>query len=378
MSPAEPMNPARPIKILSHSATAGAVSSCDPFNTASVGVIRLWRPLWSRKSGMYALVAKYTADAIPITAPMRTTWPSRHDGHQRAVVGIVTADRRRGAAITSPTALAATIADHDASAHLQSPPKAGSTPNGVVKTVGMVSPNRIPLLNTAVASVMRAGNHSRTREGNAGWLTATPMPIRKVDANSTGVLGPKPRSAPNTATRPSPMATARRTPSLVISRAPGTAARAKRTTGSDTSAPTAFSSRFRSRWMFGIRGGTASRVSRRSTPASHSRRSRTHSALVSLIGPPRTVHTGPDVRPAHRRGHRAKRRDPREHSVPHRRQRCNAGQGRGRDRVRGRLDRPAQARRQLWRARSRHPAADRPPDQVRCAAGSLLRLKRLR
>src|SRR5260370_35070634 len=44
---------------------------------------------------------------------------------------------------------------------------------------------------------MRLGNQSRTIEGKAGWLTATPRPIRNVEVNSTGVLGPRPRLAPD-------------------------------------------------------------------------------------------------------------------------------------------------------------------------------------
>ena len=32
---------------------------------------------------MYAFVAKYTAEAMPITIPSRTVWPSLHDGHHR-------------------------------------------------------------------------------------------------------------------------------------------------------------------------------------------------------------------------------------------------------------------------------------------------------
>ena len=102
---------------------------------------------------------------------------------------------------------------------------------------------RIPLLNTAVATAIRRGNHSRTNAGNAGWLTATPRPIRNEDPNSTVVLDPAPLSALNTATAPSLIASAVRIPSLAIKREPGTAATASRSTGSETSAPTAFSSR---------------------------------------------------------------------------------------------------------------------------------------
>src|ERR1700674_1606089 len=137
---------------------------------------------------------------------------------------------------------------------------------------------------------MRRGNHSRTRDGNAGWLTATPTPIRKVAPKSTGVLGPSPRRAPNTATKPSPAINAPRTPNLAMSSAPGTDAIASNSTGSETRAPTAFSSRCSSRWMSGISGGTASIVSRRSMPPSSKRSSRTPSARVSLTySPPHFV-----------------------------------------------------------------------------------------
>src|SRR6266705_901962 len=51
---------------------------------------------------------------------------------------------------------------------------------------------------------MRRGNHSRTSDGKAGCVTATPTPMRKVAPNRTGMLGPKPRRAPKTAMAPSP------------------------------------------------------------------------------------------------------------------------------------------------------------------------------
>src|SRR5690349_4414035 len=116
---------------------------------------------------MYALVPKYTADAMPITTPMRTVWLSSQDGHQRA--GSATR-ALAGAFATSATAIRRTTADHAASAHRQSPCASGSTPAGVVSAVGTVSPIRTPLLNAAVASAMRLGNHSRTSDGKAGWL----------------------------------------------------------------------------------------------------------------------------------------------------------------------------------------------------------------
>jgi len=58
ISAAEPTNPARPVRRLGHRATTGAVSSCAPLSTARVGEIRSWRPVCSRKSGMYALAPK--------------------------------------------------------------------------------------------------------------------------------------------------------------------------------------------------------------------------------------------------------------------------------------------------------------------------------
>src|SRR5205823_2462316 len=42
MNAAEPTKPARPVSRFGHSATAGAVSSCDPLRTASVGGMRSW------------------------------------------------------------------------------------------------------------------------------------------------------------------------------------------------------------------------------------------------------------------------------------------------------------------------------------------------
>jgi hypothetical protein len=154
-----------------------------------------------------------------------------------------------------------------------------------VSVTGRVSPIRMPLLNTAVAIAIRAGNHSRTSDGKAGWLTATPNPIRNVAEKMTVVLGPKPRTAPNSATSPRPTMSALRKPSLAIRSEPGTAAVARSSTGRATRTPTAFSSRCRSWWMSGITGGTASMVTRRSIPPSQSSRSRNPSARVSLTEP---------------------------------------------------------------------------------------------
>jgi len=60
----------------------------------------------------------------------------------------------------------------------------------MVNTVGNVSPIRMPLAYTAVAIAIRRGNHSRTRDGNAGCDRATPTPIRNVAEKRTGMLGP--------------------------------------------------------------------------------------------------------------------------------------------------------------------------------------------
>src|SRR5438105_15316237 len=167
---------------------------------------------------------------MPITAPRRRACPSSHDGHHLGVTepGV----RPEGASTAIAIAVAATSSDQEARANRQSPCTAGRTPKGVVKTLGMVSPMRIPLLNTAVATEIRRGNHSRTNAGNAGWLTATPRPIRNEDPNSTVVLDPAPLSALNTATAPSPIASAVRIRILAKQREAGPAANAKQRTGS--------------------------------------------------------------------------------------------------------------------------------------------------
>ncbi len=229
---------------------------------------------------MYALEPKYTDDAIPITRPIRTVWLSSQEGHHRARPAA--GEGRRGANATIATAVTSTTTDHIAIAQRQSPCAAGSTPTGAVNTVGSVSPISTPLLKAAVARAIRVGNHSRTSAGNAGWLTATPTPIRNVAPKSTNTLGPNPRTAPNSAIVPSPITSAMRRPSRAMSSEPGTAAEASSSTGSDTSAPTAFSSRCRAWWMLGMSGGTESRVSRRSIPPSQRSSRRTQSARVSF------------------------------------------------------------------------------------------------
>ena len=52
MIAADPTKPARPVRSRGQSATAGAVRSCAPLSRARLGEMRLWRPVWSRKSGM--------------------------------------------------------------------------------------------------------------------------------------------------------------------------------------------------------------------------------------------------------------------------------------------------------------------------------------
>src|ERR1700730_14394432 len=150
---------------------------------------------------------------------------------------------RAGAATAIATAERTTTIDQSASAHRQSPCASGSTPTGVVRLTGNVSPISTPLLYTAVAIAIRAGNHSRTIDGKAGWHTATPTPIRNVAEKRTVVLGPIPRKAPKRATIPRPAMSAPRTPSLAMSSEPGTAAVARSSTGRATRAPTAFSSK---------------------------------------------------------------------------------------------------------------------------------------
>src|SRR5258706_334740 len=58
ISTLEPTKPIFPVRRRCQMATVGAVSSCAPFSASRVGEIRLWRPVWSRKSGMYALLPK--------------------------------------------------------------------------------------------------------------------------------------------------------------------------------------------------------------------------------------------------------------------------------------------------------------------------------
>src|SRR5713101_6520643 len=135
---------------------------------------------------------------MPMTTPIRTVWPSSQVGHQR--VGTACLLPPAGAATAIATAVSATTTDQRASAQRQSPCANGRAPAGLVRAVGRVSPINMPLLNTAVASAIRRGNQSRTREGKAGWLTATPTPITKVAENIIGTLGPSPRAAPKTAT----------------------------------------------------------------------------------------------------------------------------------------------------------------------------------
>jgi len=131
------------------------------------------------------------------------------------------------------------------------------------------------------ARTIRVGNQSRTSDGKAGWLTEMPTPIRKLAANRTGVES-APRNALKTAMKPRPATSAHLTPSLAISSEPGTDARASSRTGSANRAPTAFSSRWRSRWISGINGGIASMVRRRQIPPSHRRRRWTKSFRVSF------------------------------------------------------------------------------------------------
>jgi len=118
-----------------------------------------------------------------------------------------------------------------------------------------------------------------------------PTPIRKSAVYSTGVLGPKPRSALKTRTRQGDQ-----------QRAPNAELRDQQRAGygrhgqdqhrQRDKAPTAFSSRCSSRWMSGIRGGTASIVSRRSMPPSHKRSAAPHPLAFSLTrSQPRRFHT---------------------------------------------------------------------------------------
>jgi hypothetical protein len=81
---------------------------------------------------------------MPITRPTLIVWFCRHSGHQRD--GWAVLDAREGAAETIAMPLISTSSDHDATAQRQSPLASGSTPTGVVRTVGSVSPMRMPLL----------------------------------------------------------------------------------------------------------------------------------------------------------------------------------------------------------------------------------------
>jgi hypothetical protein len=156
----------------------------------------------------------------------------------------------------------------NASASGQLPPRAGAT-SGPVNVAGAISPTSRPLEYTAVATATLAGNHSRVRVGNAGWLTATPTPMTSVIANSTGSAGPTPRSAEPRPIARRPATSARRAPRRAMSSEPGIAAMASSATGRPVRTETPFSSSPRSRWMAGIKGGTASRVTARARGPSH-------------------------------------------------------------------------------------------------------------
>ena len=79
-----------------------------------------------------------------MTMPIRIVWFWRHSGHQSDRDAGV--EVREGAAAAIATALTSTMSDQDASAQRQSSCARGSTPTGVVSTVGSVSPIRMPLL----------------------------------------------------------------------------------------------------------------------------------------------------------------------------------------------------------------------------------------
>ncbi len=77
-----------------------------------------------------------------------------------------------------------------------------------------------------------------------------------------------PRRAEAAAVRKRPRASVRTGPNLATSTEPGTAASANMREGSAVSTPTPDCDRWRSRWIRGMRGGTASTVARRLRPDS--------------------------------------------------------------------------------------------------------------
>ena len=114
-------------------------------------------------------------------------------------------------------------------------------------------------------------------------MIATPAAMTNVIPNSTGADGPMPRAAEAAATSSSPAMAARRAPSRAISSEPGIAASPNSNTGMPDNAPIPRSLSARSRWISGKTGGTASTVSRRSAPASHSTTSPNSAAPVDLV-----------------------------------------------------------------------------------------------
>ena len=79
-----------------------------------------------------------------MTRPIRIVWFWRHSGHH--ALGATAPAPRAGAAMPIAIALISTNADQDARAQRQSSLASGSTPTGVVRAVGSVSPIRMPLL----------------------------------------------------------------------------------------------------------------------------------------------------------------------------------------------------------------------------------------
>src|SRR5207302_61531 len=90
---------------------------------------------------------------------------------------------------------------HEGGRHLREVPgrPASGTTRGRVRAAPSSSPTRSPLDQTPVARVTAPGNHWRTSAGIVGWLSAMPVPIRKVMANRTGTEGPSPRRTDATA-----------------------------------------------------------------------------------------------------------------------------------------------------------------------------------
>ena len=118
---------------------------------------------------------------------------------------------------------------------------------------------------------MWRGSHWPTSAGIAGWVTATPTPIKAVAARSVSTSGAMPRSAEPIAASARPSTTAVTTPTRATRREPANAAAANRTTGKPVRIPMSVPERSSSARSAGMTGGTARIDSRSAPPMSHSK-----------------------------------------------------------------------------------------------------------